>query len=166
MHVEIATYDPLDAVEWTAEIPQDGRYSFSSYAFLEKDTEVPVEGDVHIDIIDGLLYQWVSAAWVYITLEDAVTAGKAYYVGTVNETPILTDAYTYKAQLNLDYIKQVKSDIQGGAQQNKLYYERTDLDFFSSLILGAEYNWSIGLYSNYYEIVMNLNNIIASGTIS
>jgi len=164
--VEIATYDPLDAVEWTAEIPQDGRYSFSSYAFLEKDTEVPVEGDVHIDTIDGLLYQWVSAAWVYITLEDAVIAGKAYYVGTVNETPILTDAYTYKAQLNLDYIKQVKSDIQGGAQQNKLYYERTDLDFFSSLILGAEYNWSIGLYSNYYEIVMNLNNIIASGTIS
>ena len=164
--VTVSTYDPLDADSWTAETTLDGRYIFTGYAFLEKDTEVPVEGDVHIDITDGLLYQWVSAAWVAITLADAITAVKYYYVSAPLDIPFLAHAYIYRNTLNLEYIKKVKSDIQGGAQQNKLYYRRTDLDYFYSLILGAEYNWAIGLYSNYYEIVNNLTDIIESRQIS
>jgi hypothetical protein len=164
--VVIATYDPLDAVQWTAATPQNGRYSFTAYAFVEKDTEVPAEGDVHIDITDGLLYQWVSAAWVLITLDAAITAGKAYYTSPVLDVPFLAYAYAYKNVLNLKYIKQVKNDISKGTQQNKMYYNRTDLDYFSSIILGAEYNWAIGLYSNYYELVNNINSIISSGIIS
>lgn len=164
--VSIETYNPLDATLWTATTPENGRYSFTAYAFLEKDVQVPSEGDVQIDTADGLLYQWASAAWVSITLEDAVTQEKWYYKSDVLEAPFLAHAYAYKNVLNLEYIKEVKKDIQNGAQQNKLYYKRTDLDYFSSLILGAEYNWAIGLYSNYYEIVANLNSIICSRTIS
>jgi hypothetical protein len=164
--VSIATYDPLDAVTWTASTPVNGRYSFTAYAFLEKDTEAPAEGDVHIDVTDGLLYQWISAAWVSITLDAAIAAGKAYVTSTVLDVPFLAYAYAYKNVLNLEYIKLVKNDISKGAQQNKMYYRRTDLDYFSSVVSGAEYNWALGLYSNYYEIVNNINAIISSGIIS
>lgn len=163
--VVLATYDALTVTEWTAETPQNGRYSFTAYAFILRDEVVPSEGDIHIHT-DGLLYQYVSAAWVEISLDDAITADGQEYTSGVLEVPFLGYAYSYRNQLNLEYIKQVKKDISNGASQNKLYYKRTDLDYFGSLILGAEYNWAIGLYSNYYEIVANLEAIMESGNIS
>lgn len=162
--VDITTYDPLTDTSWILDSPANGRYTVNSYAFLQRGVEVPSVNDVEI-YTDGLLYQWDGAAWNAISLEDAVTAEKYVYTHTL-EVPFLAYAYAYKNEINLEYIKQVKSDINNGVQQNKLYYKRTDLDYFSSLITGAEYNWSIALYSNYYEIVINLNNIMDSGQIS
>lgn len=165
--VTFAVYAPLIDDSWTATTPANGRYSITGYAFYERDYVVPADEDVQIHT-DGLLYQWDLGltTWNLISLEDAVAAGKAFYTSTVLEVPFLSYAYTYKNKINLDYIKQVKNDIQGGADQNKLYYKRTDLDYFSAMITGTEYNWSIALYSNYYEGVINLNDIINSGQIS
>lgn len=162
--VDITTYDPLIDDSWIVTTDDNGRYTISTYAFLERGVQAPSVNDVEV-YTDGLLYQWDGAAWTLISLEDAVLAEK-YVYSYVLEVPFLAYAYAHKNVLNLDYIKQVKSDINNGVQQNKLYYKRTDLDYFSSLISGAEYNWAIGLYSNYYEIVVNLNNIISSGQIS
>jgi len=164
--VTFNTYDPLTDVDWTVVTPDNGRYTFTAYAFVEIDTEVPAEGDVHVHATTGVLYQWVSAAWVEISLDDAIAAEKAYYTSAELDIPFLAYAYTYKNTINLEYIQQVKADIQNGASQNKLYYKRTDLDYVDALITGAEYNWAIGLFSNYYEVVSNLNSIISTGKIS
>ena len=165
--VVFAIYDPLVDDSWTATTPQDGRYSFTGYAFYERDYVVPADDDVQIHT-DGLLYQWDlgMTQWDLISLDDAVAAGKAFYTSTILEVPFLSYSYTHKNVLNLTYIKQVKNDIQHGAEQNKLYYKRTDLDYFSALITGTEYNWSIALYSNFYEGVKNLTDIITTGQIS
>ena len=55
--VAIATYAPLTDDSWTATTPANGRYSFTGYAFYERDYVVPADGDVQIHT-DGLLYQW------------------------------------------------------------------------------------------------------------
>lgn len=161
--VAIATYDALADDQWTATTPANGRYSFTGYAFYERDYVAPSEGDVQIHT-DGLLYQWVAAAWVSVELEDVLD--KAFYTSTVLEVPFLSYAYEYKNKINLEYIKRVKNDVNNGGKQNKLYYERNDLDYFTALITGAEYNWSIDLYSNFYEITINLNDIITTQQIS
>lgn len=163
--VSIATYDALTANSWAATTSVNGRYSFTGYAFYERDYVVPSEGDVQIHT-DGLLYQWVSAAWVLISLDDAIAAGKAFYTSTVLEVPLLSYAYAYKNKLTLAYVAQVKGDMAGGADQNKLYYKRNDLDYFRALIASAEYNWALSLYSNFYEVTINLNDIINTEKIS
>lgn len=163
--VSIATYDALTANAWAATTSANGRYSFTGYAFYERDYVVPSEGDVQIHT-DGLLYQWLSAAWVLISLEDAIAAGKAFYTSTVLEVPLLSYAYSYKNKLTLAYVAQVKGDMAGGADQNKLYYKRNDLDYFRALIASAEYNWALSLYSNFYEVTSNLNDIINTEKIS
>lgn len=164
--VTITTYDPLVDDSWDASSPSNGRYIFTAYAFIEQNEVVPSEGDVQINATTGELFQWVSAAWVAITLDDAIAADKAYYTSTPLDVPLLSYAYALRNDLNLEYIKQVKGDIEGGAEQNKLYYKRTDLDYVKALILGAEYNWALGLYSNFYQTVNNLNDIIESKQIS
>ena len=162
--VSINPNEPESDLSWDVNTPKNGRYSFTAHAFYIKDTVVPNEGDVHYDPVADELVRWVSAAWVATTLEASLN--DTIYTSGVLEVPYLSYAYSYSNLLNLEYIKQVKHDIQNGAQQNKLYYKRTDLDYFKSLITGGEYNWALGLYSNFYEITINLNSIIASGQIS
>jgi hypothetical protein len=163
--VVTAPEEPLTDVTWNATMIGDGRYTFTAYAFLTQvvaDFNVPTEGDLSVSASGGL-QQWVSAAWVAVNLVDHLN--DAVYVGVL-EVPYLAYAYAYKNVLNLDYIKQVKGDIAGGAEQNKLYYKRTDLDYFNALIDGAGYNFALGLYTNYYEIVINLNDIRLNQQIS
>jgi hypothetical protein len=164
--VTIVAYNPLNITHWTAVTPENGRYQFTSYAFLiVASTEALVEGDVRVDT-EGDLVQWLSSAWVPITLDAAVTAGKAYETSTPLEIPFLSYAYIYRNKLNLEYVAKVKNDIERGAEQNELYYKRTTLDYFYALILAAEYNWAMALYENYYQATENLNNIINTGNIS
>ena len=164
--VNINGYSPLSVDNWVTDTQDNGRYSFTSYAFIIKDLEVPEIGDVHVDESTTQLVQWTATGWVSISLEDAILQDKAYYTSGVLEVPFLAFAYAHKNLLNLEYVKQVKHDIDNGATQNKLYYKRTDLDYFTSLILGAEYNWVLELYSNFYQVVTNLNSIISTGKIS
>lgn len=160
------TYAALTSVEWTAPTIKDGRYLFTAYAFLVEGFGTLSEGDVRINATDGLLYKNVQFVWEPITLEEAILEEKYHYVSDVLDVPFLAHAYSFRNYLNLEYIKQVKSDVSKGAQQNKLYYQRTTLDYFYALILGAEYNWALGLYSNYYEIVNNLTDIINTKQLS
>jgi len=162
--VTFTTYDPITAIEWLADSPANGRYSFTAYAFIQKDEEVPSTDDVHIDPADGLLYQWSGAAWVLIAF-NATSQAKAAYTSTVLEVPMLAYAYAYKNILNLAYVEQVKWDTEHGAEQNKLYYKRTTLDYFTAMILAAEYNWSISLWYQFYQCTIILNTMINSGKI-
>jgi len=162
----LSAYDPETAIEWSLNTPQNGRYSLTLHAFYIKDEVVPAEGDVHYDPVANALVQWISAAWVAITEADAISQGKAIYTSQILEIPYLSYAYSYKNVLNLEYIAQVKGDIAKGAEQNKLYYKRTDLDYFNALLDGAGYNWALGNFSNYYEIVANLDAITTNKQIS
>lgn len=164
--VLVNSNEPETDIVWDVNTPSDGRYSFTEHAFYIKDVVVPIEADVHYDPVGDALVQWISSAWVAITLDEAITQGKAVYTSAVLEVPYLAYSYIHANFLNLAYIKEVKYDIMNGARQNKLYYKRTDLDYFKSLITGGEYNWALGLYNNYYDIVNNLNAIISSGQIS
>jgi hypothetical protein len=161
--VAVTPVTPLTDVTWGIVTGSDGRYTFNSYAFLTvAATTAPVSGDVAVDT-DDLLKMYNGATWDVVDLADHLD--DAVYVGVL-EVPYLAYAYTYKNQLNLEYIAQVKGDIVNGAEQNKLYYKRTDLDYFAALIDGAGYNWALGLYSNYYAIVNNLDDIRENQQIS
>lgn len=162
--VVINSYDPITAIEWLAEAPANGRYSFAVFAFIQKDEVVPAVDDVHIDPADGLLYQWDGTDWGQVDLDIDIKS-KAAYVSDVLEVPMLSYAYAYKNVLNLDYIKRVKRDTEHGVEQDKRYYSRTTLDYFTALILSAEYNWSIKLWFHFYQLTENLNRIIESGEI-
>jgi hypothetical protein len=156
-------YDPLLDTTYSLQTPEDGRYSIGAVAFYKRDEVVPSIGDVHV-YTDGLLYEWDGAAWNLVNLEDVLD--KAYYTSELLEIPFLAYSYTYKNKLNLDYIRQVKNEIGNGAEQNKLYYKRTNLDYVTALINGAEYNWALSLFGNYYDTVRNLKSIINSEEIS
>jgi len=162
--VATAPEEPLTDITWDATMGVDGRYTFVAYAFLTVAAYAGgmISGDVAVDT-DNLLKMYNGATWDAVDLDDHIVDAK--YMGTV-EVPFLNAAYAYKNVLNLEYIKQVKGDIAGGAEQNKLYYKRTDLDYFNALIDGAAYNFALGLYTNYYEIVNNLNDIRLNQQIS
>jgi len=161
--IAVTPEEPTTDVSWSAVTNADGRYTFLGYAFLTVAvTTSPVNGDIAVDT-DDLLKMYNGATWDIVDLADHI--GDAVYSVTF-EVPYLAYAYTYKNQLNLEYIAQVKYDILNGADQNKLYYKRTDLDYFAALIDGAGYNWALGLYSNYYGIVENLDDIRVNKQIS
>jgi hypothetical protein len=161
--ITVSPEEPLTDIVWDAVTAADGRYTFDSYAFLiEANVPAPNEGDLSVSAT-GDLQQWQTGAWVTVQIADHIAS--AVYTGVL-EVPYLAYAYTYKNQLNLEYIAQVKGDIAGGAEQNKLYYKRTDLDYFSALIDGAGYNWALAAFSNYYEIVKNLDDIRLNQQIS
>lgn len=154
---------PLTDITWLLNTIGDGRYTVNSYAFLRVGVgAVPVTGDVRIQL-DNTLVKYNGATWNVVLLEDEFT--EAVYTGAL-DVPYLADAYIYRNQLNLEYIAEVKGDLAGGADRNKLYYKRTDLDYFSALITGAGYNFALFLFSNYYEIVVNLNDIRLNQQIS
>ena len=161
--VEIDTYDPLVDSTWLTSSPQNGRYSFAVYAFLKIGVQLPEVDDVQVNTTDGLLYKYDGADWVLVALADVLA--DAEYTSGILDIPFLGYAYHYKNIINLAYIKTVKRDTDRGAEQNKLYYSRTALDYFTALILAAEYNWSIDLFNNFYQIVIELNAIINSGKV-
>lgn len=154
---------PLTDITWEATMGVDGRYTFTAYAYLtEANVPAPNEGDLSVSAA-GALQQRQSAAWVVVPFEEHLA--DAVYTGVL-EIAYLPESYIYKNQLNLEYIQQVKGDIAKGAEQNKLYYKRTDLDYFSSLIDAAGYNHALALWSNYYEIIANLTDIRLNQQIS
>ena len=71
----------------------------------------------------------------------------------------MSHAYLLKNKLNLKYLTQVQKDIRNGDAYTDMYYKRVDLDYTDALINAAEYNWSLGLYSNFYDICKELNLI-------
>jgi hypothetical protein len=160
--VPVVEGDPNADTQWVALTPADGRYSFTGYVFENEGVSVPSEGDVTYAAA-GNLQQWTAGEWVEVELADVLA--KAVYTSDVLEVPFLAYAYTEKNKLNLAYIKQVKHDIMHGIQQNKLYYARTDLDYYAAVIHGTEYNWALGLYSNFYEGVVDLTQIRETGII-
>lgn len=161
--VEFAPYTPTTATNFLAKTPKNGRYSFKAYLFLQRGVEAPAEGDVQVYPVDQKLYKWVSGAWVLTTLQESLD--KAKYTSAYLELPYLGYAYIYRNNINLEYIKAVKKEIDKGAEQNKLFYKRTSLDYVNSLIDGAEYNWALGFYNNFYQITVSLNNIIETGNL-
>lgn len=162
--VEFDVYDPTINTIFLALSPANGRYSFTAYAFIQKGAAVPAVGDVQLDSADNLLYSWDGTVWTEVPF-DSTSQALAAYSSTVLEVPLLSYAYAYRNILNLDYIEQVKYDTEHGAEQNKLYYKRTLLDYFYAMILSAEYNWTIDSYFNFYQLTINLNNMIKSGKI-
>ena len=154
---------PLTHITWVLNTIGDGRYTVNSYAFLLVGVgAAPVIGDVRVQL-DNTLVKYNGATWVVVLLENEFT--EAAYTGVL-DIPYLANAYIHRNQLNLEYIAEVKGDLAGGADRNKLYYKRTDLDYFSALINGAGYNFALFLFSNYYEIVSNLNDIRTNQQIS
>lgn len=151
--------------EWNTDTPANGRYSYRAYAFLTvAATPAPQEGDVRVLVLSNTLVRYEGTEWVPVELLDVLE--QAEYTSEVLEVPYLYYAYAYKNVLNLEYIVQVRGDISNGVEQNKLYYKRTDLDYVNALIEGAGYNWALGLVSNFYNIVLNLDKIIANRQIS
>lgn len=134
----VKTYDPLADVTWELRSPNNGRFDIQGYAFPLKDDVVASEGVVAVSQT-GALQKYSGGSWSSTTLASSLD--KATYTSDLG-FPFLGYAHSYKNFLNLKYIKEVKKDVGNGAEQNKLYYKRTNLDYFSSLILGAEYNWS------------------------
>jgi hypothetical protein len=165
---EIVSDDPEIVIDWSALTPADGRYSYTGYGFFIQGTvgQDPIEGDVQYNATEDKLQQYLSAAWVDILLDDAIAAGKQEIITAVLEVPHLTNAYIQRNLMNLEYVKQVKRDLDNGASQNKLYYKRVDMDYFTSLINSAEYSWALTAYSDYYSIVENLTLIIETGELS
>lgn len=156
--------DPATATEFTISTTSNGRYTMIMYAFNIKGGAAPVtEGVVHYDIVSGKLQKYTAGQWVDTTLENSEEF--AAHTSAPLDVPVLTHAYAFFNDENLKYIKAVKKEIDAGAKQNKLFYKRTNVDYLISLIRAAEYKWGLGAYSEYYEIVLSLDNIIATGII-
>lgn len=166
-HVNPLSYDPAVATEWTVPTVVDGNYAFKSYAFYTKaGGPTPVSGDVRYDEGNDRLEQYDGSSWVTVSVTEAITDQK-YAAGSVDiYVPVLSKSYIYKNKLNLLYIEESKKIIENGTNHNKLFVKRNSLDYFSALILGAEYNWALALYTNVDKIITNLNNIMATDTLS
>jgi hypothetical protein len=163
---------PQTNVTWNVYMSRgDGRYSFTALVFptIESYAGAEVNGDLgyYADPQGGAqnqLRQYDGANWD-TQVSELDHEGSAVYTDIL-EVPYLALSYTQKNIMNLAYIKQVKNDIDRGVDQNKMYYKRTDLDYFNALLDGAGYNFALALYSNYYAIVENLNDITANQQIS
>ena len=159
-YVEFIVGDPISDTEFRSNIPQDGHYEFTLYAFdtIEAAAGSYTGGTPYYNVAEGKFY-------IYTTeLEDLESPfTEALHSSNVIEVPLLSKAYTYKNKLNLDYVALVQGDLSKGVRQNKMYYSRRDLDYFTALIQGAEYNWALALYSNFYDIVDKLNKITQTG---
>lgn len=157
MPIWVSPTDSLTTTTWILDVENDGRYKATAYVFKTVAASVnPQNGDYALDV-NNILKQYDGAAWVVVVDLEAAYL-EALYTGNIN-IPILERAHGYKNLLNLQYIAQVKSDIAKGATQNKMYYKRSDLDYYNALLSGAMYNFAIEAFSNFYEIVVNLNDI-------
>lgn len=160
--VTVGDVDPFSTVEWNLSTPKDGRYTVTAYIFPKRDLIMP-KGDTVGCHSDGKLYQWSGSEWVEIALEEAIDYAEEE--SSTIDIPLLSHSYAYKNVLNLDYIRKIKGYTSRGASRNKLFYKRNDLDYFKALITGAEYNWVIQAYNNFYSIVGELDNFIETGKI-
>ena len=150
--------------DWTVGVDADGRIEVTMYAYenmLSTDT-IPAEGTIrHITDLQ-LLMEVIEGVWVEVT--DVVHAiDEAPYVSNILNVSVLHRAFKYKNDVNLEYIALVKNDLAHGAKQNELYYKRSNLDYINALIIGAEYNFNLALYTIYYDILNNLDIIMATG---
>ena len=151
---------------WLVNLIQDGRINVTCYAHLiALSTDIPVDGTIRYLTDTKVVMRYTAAGgWEAVSIEDQIAA--ATYTSDVLDLSVLQNANKYKNDLNLVYITQIKNDLAHGARQNELFYRRTDLDYINALILGAEYNFGLALYTIYYDIVNNLNTIISTGKIS
>lgn len=164
--LEIVGSDPLTDAEWGIILNgSDGRIQATGYAIRKGQSDVLVaEGAVrYLEDLAYIGYQ-ESSVWREATEAEAIAG--AEYTSNLLDMSVLMNAYTYKMQLNMDYITKVKYDLANGAKYNELYYKRTDLDYVSSLIAGAEFNFGLALYTLYYDIVANLDSIVSTGKLS
>jgi len=165
--VGISSYDPVTVEEWTAATPTDGRLTFNAYAYYIKGgSHSPADQDVQYDTSLAELQQYTAAgtSWAKVELVDVLD--KAVLTSATLEVPSLTHAYILRSLRNLEYVVEVKQELAKGAKQNRLFYKRTDMDYIVSLIMAAEYNWALEAYTQFYDIVYNLNNIILTDQIS
>lgn len=164
--VIMPTDTPQTDGSWLVNMVQgDGRYKFSMYAFptIASYAGSMSTGDLGYDAVPLGLKKYNGSTWDAVLEEDNL--GDAKY-STILDIPYVANAFIYKNVLNLEYIVQVKGDITQGVDQNTLYYKRTDLDYFNALLDGAGYNFSMSLWSNFYDIIANLDDIRINRQIS
>lgn len=161
--ITVTSGSPDVVDEWSVELVNDGRIKAQAFLFpIIGETNIPLAvGDVRMDVSNKNLYEWVNSSWRVTTLE--ASKDKSYKTSNLIDIPVLNNAYAHKNTLNLEYIRAIKNEVDNGAEQNKLFYRRTTLDYFVSLIQGAEYNWALSNFANFYEIVNTLNNITVTG---
>ena len=161
---------------WIVPISKDGRITVNIWSFdrveysgtPEESTMVPgsLTGDLKFAIHDETFREWTGVEWVRVE-GLSVLAYENYTLDKSSlEVPVLIEAYKYRNLINLDYIKKVKQEISHGAQQDQLFYLRTEVDYFAALLRSAEYNWALGLYENFSEITENMNSIINTRVLS
>jgi len=172
VNIVIENNAPLTSDIWIIPTSINARYSFTLHGFLTMPDLLTVEATGFIRALITSPYDlYISdgVAWTLITLEDAILADVAVGDDRIStevlEVPLLSYAYAHKNILNLRYIERVKHDIDHGADQDRLYYTRNKLDYFSALILGAEFNWSIGSYFYFYQMLDTLDEIMNINTI-
>lgn len=163
--LEVVGVDPETDAAWTVVLTKDGRIQVTCYSYLKAvSTDNLTEGDVRYLTDLEVVEKYSGGTWIAIDIDEQIASAEE--TSNLLDLSILVEAIDYKNQVNLEYIAQIKSDLAHGAQQNELYYKRTDLDYINSLIVGAEYNFGLALFTIYYNIVENLNLIVSTGKIS
>ena len=158
--------DAVTDDSWLVTIIKDGRVNVTGYAHLiGLSSDTPADDTIlYLTDTKAVMKYTAAGGWEAIPIAEQIAA--ATYVSDVLNLSLLQNANKYKNDLNLIYITQIKNDLAHGSRQNELFYRRTDLDYVNALILGAEYNFGLALYTIYYDIVNNLNTIISTGKIS
>lgn len=153
----VATNDPLTVTTWAVGTSSNARYKVTGYAYPNEANAVSSDGNYRVDS-SGSLQKYASSAWADTEFDDAARTA-ATETSNVLDNAILSQSYLLRNKMNLKYVTQVQKDIREGTAYTNLYYKRTDLDYTDALINAAEYNWSLGLYTNFYDICKELNLI-------
>jgi len=153
----VSTYNKLTATSLEVDTPNNARYQITMYAFPTEANAAQIADSYRVDVT-GSLQQYNGTQWANVEFDQFARAGASETSNTINQA-ILSHAYLLRNKLNLKYLAQVQKDVREGDAYTEMYYKRVDLDYTDALINAAEYNWSLGLNSNFYDICKELNKI-------
>ena len=152
---------PTTVSSWDVKTLTDGKYDFNLYVFNTQVVGELVEGKVIFNSTTKAFSQWDGESWVII--ETSVALQFASFTKTLT-IPILFRSREYKTDLILQYVESSTSTDHSHKDKNRSFYERSELDHFNALLIAAEYSFELSLFTNFYETLKLLDELIASNT--
>jgi hypothetical protein len=162
---EPAELSPADVTSWKVPSDVDGKYTFELFAFelfVSETPEIGNEGKIYYNKTEDSFHKWDGVDFTVISFAQAQES--ILSVPAILVIPVLFKARTFKTKLVLKYVKDIKEMDLSHRDKNRLYYERSELDHFNALLLAAEYSFSISIFTNFYEIIDLLKELIIANT--
>lgn len=142
----------LNKSYWDFPVNIDGR-CIIRYAAYPIKTEESSSGITYDQELQSLA-KFDGEVWNPITPEEALEEESQEF-----NLPFLYQVRKFKMAEHMKFVHAVSNLKSRTENRDFVFSKRNDLDYINALIIGAEYNFALGLYAPFYEIVDLLTTI-------